>query len=80
MSMLAAQIRARGGRSKVALTKREREILGLIAEGRSAAQVGGELALSTSTVKTHLTHIYEKLDVSGAPAAVHEAMRLGILS
>jgi two-component system nitrate/nitrite response regulator NarL len=63
-----------------ALSQRQREILRLTAEGLSAERVGDELALSSSTVKTHLAHVYEKLGVSCAPAAVCEAMRRGILS
>jgi two-component system, NarL family, nitrate/nitrite response regulator NarL len=79
-AMMAEQIRSRHGRDVDALTKRECEILRLTADGLSAVHVGQELALSQSTVKTHLTHIYAKLGVTSAAAAVCEAMRLNILS
>lgn len=64
----------------MALTERERQILRLTAGGLSAQRVGQELSLGRSTVKTHLSHIYAKLGVTCAAAAVFEAMRLDILS
>jgi two-component system nitrate/nitrite response regulator NarL len=61
------------------LTSREHEILLLIAAGKTAPAIGGELYLSTATVKTHLAHLYEKLGVGDRAAAVAEAMRRGLL-
>lgn len=61
------------------LTDRELEILRLTARGRSIAQIGRELNMSASTVKNHRQHVYAKLDVPNAPAAVHQAMRKGLL-
>ncbi len=61
------------------LTAREHEILLCIAQGKSAPAIGAELYLSTATVKTHLSHLYEKLGVSDRAAAVAEAMRRGLL-
>ena len=61
------------------LSKREREILQLTAEGMSAARVGEVLHLSPATVKTHLRSIYDKLGVSERAAAVAVAMRMGLL-
>jgi two-component system nitrate/nitrite response regulator NarL len=61
------------------LTAREREILGLIASGMTAPAIGNQLFLSTATVKTHLAHLYDKLEVSDRAAAVAEAMRRGLL-
>ena len=62
-----------------ALTGREREVLELTANGRSAPQIAEQLFLSTATVKTHLQRLYEKLGVSDRAAAVAEAMRRGLL-
>ena len=61
------------------LSAREREILGLIAQGMTAPAIGKELYLSPATVKTHLGHLYEKLGVGDRAAAVAEAMRRGLL-
>jgi two-component system nitrate/nitrite response regulator NarL len=61
------------------LTDREREILDRIAAGKTAPAIGHELYLSTATVKTHLSHLYEKLGVGDRAAAVAEAMRRGLL-
>jgi two-component system nitrate/nitrite response regulator NarL len=61
------------------LTPREREILSLAAEGRSGPEIARKLFLSPATVKTHLSNIYEKLDVSDRAAAVAKALREGVL-
>jgi len=78
-SGLVEQIRARAGEDQPSLTAREREVLALIAGGASAPQIGRRLHLSTGTVKTHLSNLYEKLGVSDRAAAVAEAMRRGML-
>ena len=46
-----------------ALTDREREVLGLIAEGRSNGAIGQQLYLSPKTVETHIRQIFQKLDL-----------------
>jgi two-component system nitrate/nitrite response regulator NarL len=61
------------------LSPREREVLRLIAEGMSAPEIGRQIHLSATTVKTHLHTLYEKLGVSDRAAAVAEAMRRGLL-
>ena len=61
------------------LTPREKEILGLIAEGHSAPEIGGLLHLSTATVKTHLHTLYEKLGAIDRASAVAVGMRKGLL-
>lgn len=45
------------------LTPREREVFALMAQGRSATFIGEELFVSTNTVRKHIAHVYEKLDV-----------------
>lgn len=62
------------------LTTREIEILRLIASGETSAEAGQLLHLSKSTVKNHQRHLYDKLGVTTAAAAVYQAMRQGILS
>jgi two-component system nitrate/nitrite response regulator NarL len=76
---LAHEIRLRGGSGRPGLSAREREILGHIAEGRSAPDIAKLLFLSPATVKSHLGALYEKLGVSDRAAAVAEAMRRGLL-
>ena len=77
---LASQIqqRERAG-AAVRLSVREAEVLGLIAEGLSAPEIGKQLNVSTTTVKSHLSSLYEKLGVSDRAAAVAEGMRRGLL-
>jgi DNA-binding CsgD family transcriptional regulator len=52
------------------LTPREREVLALVAEGKSNAEIAAELWIATGTVRVHLEHIYTKLDVKSRTAAL----------
>jgi DNA-binding NarL/FixJ family response regulator len=52
------------------LTAREREILALLAEGKSSAEIARELVISTRTVGTHVQHIFGKLGVHSRARAV----------
>jgi len=61
------------------LTEREREILELLAQGLLKKEIAIQLGIGYSTVDTHVSHIYGKLRVANAPAAVSEAYRRGIL-
>ncbi len=65
--------------SASALTPRETEILQLIARGLSNRDAAETLGLSRATVRTHLEHIYAKLEVSNRTEAVTEAIRRGII-
>jgi two-component system nitrate/nitrite response regulator NarL len=78
-SGLAQQIRAQRDGRRTLLSDREREVLGHVAAGRSAPEIGRLLFLSTATVKGHLQSLYDKLGVSDRAAAVAEAMRRGLL-
>jgi DNA-binding NarL/FixJ family response regulator len=62
------------------LTARELEVLRLVAEGLTDAQVAERLILSRRTVSTHLSSIYSKLQVSSRTAAVHAARDQGLLT
>jgi two-component system nitrate/nitrite response regulator NarL len=78
---LASEIRARRERADdPLLTKRELEILRLAAEGLSAPEIASRLVVSVTTVKTHLQHVYAKLEVSDRTAAVAQAIRRGLLT
>lgn len=72
------QVRERAD-GRPSLTPRESEVLRMIAEGMSAPGIAEQLHLSTTTVKTHLHTLYEKLGVSDRAAAVAEAMRRGLI-
>ena len=71
----------RHGRStpQTTLTDRETEVLRLLVEGASVAQVGKKLFMSPSTVKTHITKIYDKLGAHNRASAVIAAVRLGLV-
>jgi two-component system nitrate/nitrite response regulator NarL len=73
------QERERTGGRPLQLTGREQEVLNLVAQGHSAPDIASDLHLSTTTVKSHLHSLYEKLGVSDRAAAVAEAMRRGLL-
>ncbi|MCK4724671.1 MAG: response regulator transcription factor, partial [Anaerolineales bacterium] len=62
------------------LTKRELEVLQLVAEGASNKDIASRLHISQATVKSHLIHIFGKLGVSDRTAAVTVAIKRGILS
>ncbi|WP_353808575.1 response regulator [Agromyces sp. SYSU T00194] len=62
-----------------ALSPRELEVLRLVADGRSNPAIAAELFIGEATVKTHLQHVFEKLDVSDRTRAVTRAMELGLL-
>jgi two-component system nitrate/nitrite response regulator NarL len=77
---LASEIRIRRDHvDRPVLTQRELEILRLAADGVSNAEIAERLHLSGTTVKTHLGHVYEKLEVSDRAAAVARALRRGLL-
>ncbi|GLW98737.1 response regulator transcription factor [Microtetraspora sp. NBRC 16547] len=61
------------------LSPRELEVLGHVAEGLSNRQISKRMFLSETTVKTHLVHIYTKLDVDSRTAAVAVATRRGLI-
>lgn len=64
-------------RSEPPLTARERELLALLAEGRSTAEIAADTGLAPGTVKTHLARIYLKLGVRGRTGAVRAAFANG---
>ena len=62
------------------LTNREREVLQLVAEGKSNKEVANLLNLSLYTVETHRTHILQKLNLHTVPELILYAVRKGIIS
>lgn len=61
------------------LSKRELEVLSMLAEGRVKKEIAEGLHISLTTVVSHVGHIYEKLKAPNAPAAIAKAFQLGIL-
>lgn len=61
------------------LSTRETEILQLIAKGVSNSEAAQLLTLSKATIRTHLEHIYRKLEVSNRVEAVTEGLRKGLI-
>ena len=65
--------------SQLELSKRELEILGLLAHGHSNQEIAAKLFVSLSTVKTHIQNLFEKLDVKRRMQAVEKAKRLHLI-
>jgi len=61
------------------ITRREEEVLQLIADGCSTPEVAAKLFISQKTVKNHLASIYQKLDARDRTQAVVQAVRMGII-
>ena len=61
------------------LSKRELEILTLLGEGLSKKEIAEQLKITATTVAYHVRHIYVKLNVINAPAAVAKGFLSGIL-
>jgi DNA-binding NarL/FixJ family response regulator len=61
------------------LSPREREILGLLADGRTQGQIATELVISSKTVATHIQHILSKLGVNTRAQAVAMAFKRGLV-
>ena len=77
VSARLAQVRAAPARP--ALSARETEVLALVAEGLSNAEIGDRLHIGQATVKTHLLRVFTKLNVSDRTAAVMTALEHGLL-
>jgi DNA-binding CsgD family transcriptional regulator len=67
------------GSESPVLTRRERDVLQLIARGCTYSRVGDRLGVSEHTVASHIKNAYRKLEVHSAAAAVMRAMQLGLL-
>lgn len=76
---IAALLVQRVQRPAISLSARETEVLALVAQGLSNPAIAKQLFLSAATVKTHLLHAFEKLEVGDRTRAVTKAMELGLL-
>ena len=61
------------------LSTREREVLQLIAEGRTSREVASLLGISVTTVKSHRNHIMEKLNIHDKAGLTRYAIRIGLI-
>ena len=73
-----AQQSKAAGEHDSSLSRREREVLGLVAQGANNKQIASELFISENTVKTHLRNIMERLHVAKRTQAVAYAIRSGL--
>jgi DNA-binding NarL/FixJ family response regulator len=74
-----AGVLRRSANARVVLTTRENEVLALLAQGLSVAEIAKQLFISPSTTKSHIARLYEKLDAGNRAHAMVNAMRLGLL-
>lgn len=65
---------------KLGISKRELEVLQLMGEGLSNAEIADRLFVSANTIKTHSSKLFEKLDVKRRTQAVEKARRLNIIA
>lgn len=61
------------------LTRRQREILQLLAEGNTVKEIAWSLSLSVKTIETHRSQLMDRLDIHDIPGLVRYAMRMGII-
>jgi two-component system nitrate/nitrite response regulator NarL len=76
---LVSELRARELGERAELTARELEVLRLVAEGLTSPQIAERLQIRSSTVKTHVQNVFEKLGVSDRASAVAAGMRRGLV-
>lgn len=77
--VIATRLLQRMRAPKASLSAREIQVLELVEAGRTNTEIASELFVSETTVKSHLAHIYTKLDAASRTAAVSEARHRGIL-
>ena len=65
--------------TKLGLSKRELEVLQLMAQGLSNQQIGERLFVSLNTIKTHSSKVFEKLEVQRRTQAIEKAKRLSLI-
>lgn len=65
--------------NNILLTRREKEILKLIAEGFTSVDIGKQLFISTTTVDTHRKHLLEKLKVNNTATLIKTATQMGLI-
>ncbi len=77
--VLQAVRRSQADRNRGLLSEREVEVLKCLARGQTTAQIAGVLFISENTVKTHIRHILEKMEVNNRAEAVARAAQMDLL-
>ncbi len=77
---LAPAMRRRLEPSGPQLSAREKDVLGLLADGLGVSAIAGRLFISESTTKTHISKLYEKLGAANRAQALMTALRLGLIN
>ncbi len=66
--------------SALGISEREDQVLELLAKGLTNQQIADHLFVSLNTIKTHLSHLYQKLEVSNRTQAIHKARALRLIA
>ncbi len=77
--VFSAVRRSQSDRSRGLLSDREVEVLGCLARGQTTAQIAAVLFISENTVKTHIRHILEKMEVNNRAEAVARAAQMDLI-
>ncbi len=77
--VLQAVRRSQTDRNRGLLSEREVEVLKCLARGQTTAQIAGVLFISENTVKTHIRHILEKMEVNNRAEAVARAAQMDLI-
>lgn len=77
--VIASRLMSHMRSPQVRLSARELQVLELVAQGKSNTEVAAELFVTEATVKSHLAHVFTKLDVSSRTSAVASARAQGLL-
>lgn len=77
--VIASRLMSRMRSGQVRLSARELQVLELVAHGKTNTEVAAALFVTEATVKSHLAHVFTKLDVSSRTAAVASARSQGLL-
>jgi DNA-binding NarL/FixJ family response regulator len=79
MDTTLCSIKAEQAGWRQGMTARELEVIRALSSGKSNKEIGVALDISEATVKVHITHILEKLNVAGRAEAMNEAIRRGLV-
>ena len=71
--------RTQSAREREIVSERELEVLRCLSRGRTTTQIASELFISENTVKTHIRHILEKMEVNNRAEAVSRALQMGLI-